>query len=180
MWKRSADLTLIASLHGAACAWAAFDSTSYAQHFGPRAAAPHTILLGSFASATPWETLYLSSTVLGLGGDLQRELGRVGFVVLYAVAGLASSVCSMLTRRSALGSGGAMATLTYHVLSAPGARHSVWGVDLGAKQALEVQVAIGLLPLCDETRGRVGYLFALFVPVVLACTIAWLNGRVTL
>jgi len=155
-WMPKWDLWLLAGVHGTACACYMQSPMLYHQLFSPRASAPHTVLLGAFASSNPWELLWIGSTIVGLGQELQRALGRAGFIGLYLVAALASSVCSMLLRCSARGHGGILAAMAYHTILSPRSQHNIFGLTLGARQALAVQTVMAGWPLAGQPVALIG------------------------
>ena len=55
-------------------------------------------------------------------------------------SGLASSLCSLVLRHSANGAGCALASCCFHALAAPHSRHVIFGLEMGARPALAVQV----------------------------------------
>lgn len=138
-WPMEWDLYLLVAVH----AYSTFcPSATYFRHFCPRARVPHSVLLGAVATRSTWGLLWVSSTLLGLGAELQQAIGRLGFLGLYAAAGLAASLVSMASRHSAHGHGGVLAACAYHTLVAPNARHNIMGVQLGARSALAAQVGL--------------------------------------
>eukprot|EP00967_Tisochrysis_lutea_P004052 scaffold4825_cov38-Tisochrysis_lutea.AAC.2 len=138
-WPMEWDVYMLGAIH----AYSTFCSNEiYFRNFAPRLRAPHSILLGSVATRSMWELLWVGSTLLGLGSDLQRAVGRFGFIGLYLGAGISASLVSALYRRSAHGHGGVLALCAYHTFMAPNARHNIMGVELGAKSALAVQLAL--------------------------------------
>ena len=153
-WTPSWDRYLLVALHALACACANFDPASYFRNFEPRASQPRSVLLGAFGTSQPLHMMWLAATILGVGADVQREIGRMRFVGLYVAAGLASSFCSMLFRASASGAGGALACYTFHVLAAPHTQHSIFGVTMSARVALAVQLIIACSPAIGQPWHR--------------------------
>lgn len=138
-WPMEWDPYLLLAAH----AYSTFcPSATYFRHFSPRSSVPHSVLLGAVATRSTWGLLWVGSTLVGLGAELQQALGRMGFLCLYLAAGLAASLVSMSFRRSAHGHGGILAACAYHALVAPNARHNLMGVELGARAALAVQVGL--------------------------------------
>jgi len=83
-WPRDYDVYMLAALH----AYSAFCPTDvYFRNFAPRLRRPHTVLLGAVATRSIWELMWVGSTLLGLGTELQKALGRGGFLALYLGAG---------------------------------------------------------------------------------------------
>ena len=143
----SVDLWTLCGFHGASCmVMHQCGPATFYGHFAPRWSAPHTLLLGGFASSSPFEVLWLGGTLLGLGPDLQRGIGRGGFLALWFGGALCTSLLAASRRRSGTGAGGALASFAYHVLSTPNARHSIFGIQLGAKAALAVHLGIATWP----------------------------------
>ena len=141
------DLWALTGLHGVSClVMHQLGPEVFYSHFAPRMSEPHTLLLGGFASPSPFEVLWLGGTLLGLGPDLQRAIGRGGFLVLWLGGALCSSLLAASRRRSGTGAGGALASFAYHVLSAPNARHNIFGIELGAKAALAAHLGIATWP----------------------------------
>jgi hypothetical protein len=163
-WPMEWDLYLLVAVHG----YSTFcPSATYFRHFSPRARVPHSVLLGSVATRSTWGLLWVSSTLVGLGAELQQALGRLGFLGLYAAGGLAASLVSMTCRRTAHGHGGVLAACAFHTLVAPHARHNLMGVELGAQSALAAQVGLACsAALQGDAPGPV--LLANFAPCAVA------------
>lgn len=141
------DLWALLACHGAACAVAhAYGMATFYRWCSPRASEPLTIAASIFASASPMELLWLYGSLLGVGADLQHSLGRAGFLALYCGGGLSSVLLAMYLRHSVNGGGGALASVAFHALRYPHARHSIFGLTLGAKAAVAVQVGLASLP----------------------------------
>ena len=116
-----------------------------------------------------FELLWMLTTINGEGAQLQRlaYLGRGGFLCLYLCAALASSLCSLAMRHSANGAGGVLASCAFHALAAPNARHVIVGAEMGARQALAVQVALSSLPAFGGGGDALPVLVANGVPCVI-------------
>lgn len=141
------DLYALAALHGFACLIShKYGPTVFFRHFAPRLVEPHTVLGGAFATSSPFEMLWLGSTLLGLGHELQRALGRGGFLALWLAGAVGMSLAAAVLRHTCTGTGGILASFTYHTIAAPHARHSLYGIEMGARQALAVHVGIACLP----------------------------------
>lgn len=145
-WRAQHDLWVLLGAHGAACALAHLDLGAYHRHFTPRLKRPHSLLLGAFATASPFELLWFGSSLLGVGAELQRGLGRLGYLALYLAGAAASTAFATATRHSSNGSGGVLATCAFHALAHPNARHSVFGLEMGARASLGAQVLIASCP----------------------------------
>ena len=114
------------------------------------------------------ELLFLTTTLTGIGVRLQglRRLGRLGFVKLYMVGGLCSSLTSLLLRHSASGCGGALASCCFHSLAEPYARHRIYGLEMGSMQALAVQLGLASLPALSEGSNVIAILAINAVPAL--------------
>lgn len=141
------DLYVLLACHGAACALAHSQGMPvFFRWCSPRMSSPFTLLTSIFATASPFEMLWLYGTMLGVGRDLQRGLGRLGFLALYLGGGLSSVLVAAYFRHSANGAGGALAAFAYHALAAPNARHSIFGLEMGARMSLAAQAALASYP----------------------------------
>ena len=146
--------------------------TTYFQHFSPRWSEPHTLLCSCFATTSPFELLYLSGNLLGVGAELQRSAGRAFLLLLYLSGAASVSLLAAQWRHSATGAGGALACGAYHALRSPSARHSVFGLEMSAKAALAVQVAVASWPAFNGAVGRPAVLIALnCVPALLGAAL---------
>jgi hypothetical protein len=156
------DLWALLGANGVACAVCyAYDVRTFYQIFSPRFSEPHTLLTSMFATSSPFELLWMYGTILGLGRSLQRALGRGGFLALYLSGGISATLIALFQRHSSTGAGGVLATLTYHTLLAPHSRHSVFGIEMGAKMALAVQVGFCCWPALSGQAARPGVLLAM-------------------
>ena len=124
---RKVDVYALVGTHGASCAISyAYGLGFFYRHFAPRFSRPHTILFSAFATSHPFTLLWLASLLLGIGSELQRALGRIGFALLctrplpfdllfkaHMIASLALSLeCAPIESRSHGGAdlGGALIT----------------------------------------------------------------------
>ena len=147
MPDREFDLYALLACHGAACLLAhTYGMLFFFQTFSPSLSKPHTLLTAIFATSSPFEMLWLCGCILGVGSDLQRAIGRIGFLILYIAGGVSSVLLAAYNRHSANGAGGALASMAYHALAAPRARHNILGFDMGAKMALAVQAGLASWP----------------------------------
>ena len=157
----TADLYALLACHGAACLLAHTEGMgAFFRWCSPRPNAPHTIITSLFATSSPFELLWLFGTLQGVGSDLQRSLGRLGFVALYLGGSLSSVLFAAYTRHSANGAGGALAAFAFHALAAPNMRHNIFGVTMGARMALAAQAALASYPAVNGA-ARPGVVLAL-------------------
>ena len=172
-----AELYALAAAHGAAClVMHQYGPNTFYEHFAPRFSKPHTLVAGGFATASPFEMLWLGGTLLGLGSGLQRAIGRVGFLVLYLGGAFGVSLFAASQRHSSTGSGGALASFAYHVLAAPSARHNIFGIEMGARMALAVHFGISTWPSLNGSTGRPLIGLALNgLPIVFGGALWWLR-----
>lgn len=169
-----ADLWVLLAGHAAGCATAyAYGQGFFFRLFSPRFREPYTLLLSLFATSTPWECLWLYGMLFSTGPALQRILGRVGFAVLYLGGAACSTLLSAVYRHSATGTGGPLAIATYHTLLAPYARHSIFGIEMGARAALAVQIGICSWPALSGNAPLPALLLALNGLPVLFGALAW-------
>ena len=167
-WTAAADLWSLMAVHAISFACYHYSPTTYFRYFEPSTRRPHSIPLAAFATSSVFSMLWLGSTLLSLGPDLQRLLGRRRFARLYLGAGLASTCFSLAFRHSATGAGGAIATIAYHALAAPHARHDIMGVPMGARTALAVHVGIASMPALGAAAHVAGRVLAInLVPVAI-------------
>ena len=153
MWSGRYDLYGLAAAHGAACLVAnQYGPGYYHRLFSPRFSSPVSLVLGIFATSSPFELVWLSGSILGVGAELQRSLGRGAFLMLYCGGALASSLVAAYSRHSANGAAGALATFAFHALAAPSARHSIFGLEMGARNALLAQAALSTWPMLNGGR----------------------------
>ena len=149
---------------------------------GPRVARPaapclaaraDTLVLGAFACVSPWELMWLGAIASSLGEQLQGRLmlGRLGLLGLYLGCGLASSVASGILRRSATGAGGLLGALAYHVLAAPRATHSFFGLQLSARLGFAAQFLVASWGGLNQPGQAVPVLVVNGLPAVLGA--AW-------
>ena len=162
MPPREVDLWIILALHGAACALAYQEGmAAFLRWCTPRFNAPHTLITGCFATPSPFQMLWLWGSVFGAGADMQRSLGRLGFLALYLCGALSSVLISANLRYSATGVGGILATFACHTLTAPLARHAVFGIEMSARMALAAQVGIATLPNLSSEGSKAAVVLAL-------------------
>ena len=137
------------------------------------AARADTLVLGAFACVSPWELMWLGAIASSLGEQLQSRLmlGRLGLLGLYLGCGLASSVASGLLRRSATGAGGLLGALAYHVLAAPRATHSFFGLQLSARLGFAAQFLFASWGGLNQQGQAVPVLVVNGLPAVLGA--AW-------
>lgn len=141
------DLYALAAAHGVACfVYHSYGPGTFYRYFAPLLSKPHTVLCGAFATSSAFEMLWLGSSLLGLGHELQRALGRAGFLALWLCGALGMSLAAATQRHSTNGTGGILAAFTYHTLAMPHARHSLYGVSMSARSALAVHLGIACLP----------------------------------
>ena len=123
------DLYILAAAHGSAIAvFYHFGPTVFYQHCAPRFSAPYTILTGAFATSSLFEMMWLTSTLFGLGHDLQRSIGRVRFLLLWLGGAGSVSLVAASLRHSCSGAGGVIAAFTYHAIVAPRAQYNIFGM----------------------------------------------------
>ena len=165
------DLYALVGAHGAACLVSyVYGIGTFLRFFSPRFSAPYTIPLSLFATASPFELVWLSGSILGIGSGLQRSIGRGTFLLLYLGGALASSLLAASYRHSANGASGALAAHAFHAIAAPHARHSIFGMEMGAKAALAVQAGLSTYPMLSG--GRAGTAIALNVlPMLLGAAL---------
>lgn len=173
-WQRlpdeKMDLYGLLGAHGLACAYSYhYGKIAFFRLFSPRMMEPHTLLFAMFATFDPFELVWLSSGILSLGADLQRSLGRTGFLSLYCGAAFVTAITAAYNRHSANGAAGALAAYAYHALVAPGARHSLFGIEMGARAALMVQCMLSAWPL----RQRPGMAMVLNAIPILVGGLFW-------
>jgi hypothetical protein len=156
------DLYVLVAAHGIPCAvMHQYGPAAFYHAFSPRWSEPYTVLLGGFATSSPFEMVWLGSTIMGMGPEMQRAIGRLGLLLLWLVGAFAVSLLAASQRHSCSGSGGALATFAYHALQAPYARHNLFGIEMGARAALAAQFAIASLPALNGGADRPGVLLAL-------------------
>ena len=173
-WSKDTDVFVLAGLHALACATFHYDVAAYYRHFAPRWSRPQSLVLGIFGVPSPWELLWLITSLVNYGPELQRALGRLGFVHLYLAAGLASTVAGLMLRCGGTGAAGVLAHLTFHVCRQPSARHTIFGVTLPAPAALAVQVGFASWQLL-QTGGAVAVLAVSGTPCALGAAAHFLR-----
>ena len=156
------DLWVLLGMHATGCVVSyTYSSEVFFRYFSPRFDAPYTLLLSLFSPTTPWELLWLYGMLFSTGPAMQRALGRLGFLVLYVLGAASTTLLSAWQRHSATGKGGPLAIVTYHALLAPNARHSIFGVEMGAKAALAVQIGVCTWPAFTGDAPKPWLLIAL-------------------
>ena len=176
-WSKDTDVFVLAGLHALACATFHYDVAAYYRHFAPRWSRPQSLLLGIFGVPSPWELLWLITSLVNYGPELQRALGRLGFVHLYLAAGLASTVAGLMLRCGGTGAAGVLAHLTFHVCRQPSARHTIFGVTLPAPAALAVQVGFASWQLL-QTGGALAVLAVSGTPCALGAAAHFLRFQI--
>ena len=176
-WSKDTDVFVLAGLHALACATFHYDVAAYYRHFAPRWSRPQSLVLGIFGVPSPWELLWLITSLVNYGPELQRALGRLGFVHLYLAAGLASTVAGLMLRCGGTGAAGVLAHLTFHVCRQPSARHTIFGVTLPAPAALAVQVGFASWQLL-QTGGALAVLAVSGTPCALGAAAHFLRFKI--
>ena len=144
------DLYAIVGAHGLAVLFSYnYGMTTFFRHFSPRFSAPHTIFLAMFATSSPFELIWLSSSLFSVGATIQRIIGRGTFLLLYGLGAMSSVLIAAYNRHSASGASGVLAAYAYHALAAPRARHSLFGVEMGGRAALMVNAALATWPMIN-------------------------------
>lgn len=164
------DIWALLAAHGTACAIAYTHGAGlFYRHFSPRFSHPHTLLLSLFSTSTPFEMLWLYSSLHSVGPGLQRTMGRAGFLALYLSCAAIVTLVAAANRHSMASAAGMLAVVTYHTLMAPNARCSILGFEMGAKAALAVQFGICAWPAISGGTARPSLLLILnALPVFLA------------
>ena len=180
-WHRvpgpKADLYALVAMHGSALAVRyQYGPTAFFRHFSPRLSDPHTLLLGGFATSGEFEMLWLGSTLLGLGHELQRSIGRGGFLVLWLGGATSVSLVAATQRISSSGAGGALASFAYHALAAPFARHNIFGIEMGPKAALSAQAILATWSAFNGDAPRPAAILALHGLPILLGSLLWQSG----
>ena len=171
------DLYALIAAHAAAVLLAYTDMGLYHRLCSPRLSAPHTLLTALFAASSPFELLWLVGSIMGLGPNLQRTIGRLGYLALYIGGSLSSVLLGAYVRHSVNGSGGALASCAYHALVAPHARHSVFGLEMGARMALAAQAGLASLPATHEGARSAVILALNGVPILVGAVVFWWTAR---
>ena len=171
------DLYALIAAHAAAVLLAYHDMRAYHRLCSPRLSAPHTLLTALFAASSPFELLWLVGSIMGLGPDLQRSIGRLGYLALYLGGSLSSVLLAAYLRHSVNGSGGALASCAYHALVAPHARHSIFGLEMGARMALAAQAGLASLPATHEGARSAVILALNGVPMLVGSAVFFWTRR---
>ena len=84
--------------HGAACLVAnQYGPVTYHRLFSPRFSSPASLVLGIFATSSPFELVWLSGSILGVGAELQRSLEEVVMPVWAQLFSECAVPCDELT-----------------------------------------------------------------------------------
>lgn len=175
-WRRpaaEADLYALLAVHALACYFRMFDPGAYWRYFSPAWSRPLSVPASLFATGGVWEVVWLASLLGHIGNELQRRIGRLGFLALYGSGGGIATLLALLTRHSTSGGGGALACCAFHALQHPTARHSIFGVGMGANAALAVQLALACLPSLQGRVARPALGIALNVAPVVVGAALW-------
>jgi hypothetical protein len=197
------DLWLVLGLHAAACGlYHTQGPGPFYRLCSPRFSAPHTFVTAIVATASPFELIWMYGNLIDAGSDVQRALGRIGFLILCALppfpverlptltrsgphpnadalGGLSSAVAAAYCRHSANGAGGTLAVLAFHFLRQPSnVRFRVMNIQMSPVAALGVQALLAAVPSLSGDRPQTA-LALVGAPVVLGATCCFLWLRVT-
>ncbi len=170
-WSREGDVYGLVAAHGAAALLHSQDIAAFYRHFAPRVSRPHTLFTSIFATSGLFEALWICSSLLSIGGDLQIALGRGGFAALYIGSGLLISLCALYSSSATPGHGGLVAALVVHTRMFPRLRRSIMGVEMGAWSALAAQLGLASLP---AFRGAPRPLLLLGLTALVPATFGWM------
>ena len=138
------------SPHGQLCALGALAVLSYSLEYlnhelfdrlcTPSLRRPHTLLLGGFATKSPYEAIWIAVCVHNTGAEVQKILGTWGFLWLYVVGCVATAVAAAVYPQRGYrchGAGGMMAMLIVYAARYPTANYTlVYGVTVPVWRAV--------------------------------------------